>query len=82
MAAAGKGMTGMLAGGLCHVRARCKIAPNRNTEPQLGPTARCPFLTLFLGRVPHTKIDYRKKGTLILTSPLEDLVKTKTKPKR
>ena len=35
------------------------------------------FLTVFffwLGRVPlYTKIDYRKKGTLILTSLLDDL---------
>ena len=31
-----------------------------------------PFLTPCLGEGP-TKIDYRKKGTLILTSPLEDL---------
>ena len=37
----------------------------------LGPPARCP-LHIFWGRVPLTKIDYRKKGTLILTSPLED----------
>ena len=29
-----------------------------------------PFL---VGRVPHTKIDYRKKGTVILASLLEDL---------
>ena len=29
----------------------------------------------FLGEVPPTKIDYRKKGALIRTSLLEDLVK-------
>ena len=33
-----------------------------------------PFLTPFLGEGSPTKIDYRKKvGTLILSSPLEDL---------
>ena len=32
----------------------------------------CPF-TLF-GEGSPAKIDYRKKGTLILTAPLEDLV--------
>ena len=38
---------------------------------QLGPPV-VPFLTPFLVA---TKIDYRKKGTLILTSLLEDLVR-------
>ena len=33
-----------------------------------------PFLTPFLEEGSPTKIDYRKKGTLILTSLLEDLV--------
>ena len=33
-----------------------------------------PFLTPFFGEGSPPKIDYRKKGTLILTSPLEDLV--------
>ena len=43
----------------------------------LGPPARCPFSpTFFVGRAP-TKISYRKKGSLILTSPLEDLVVNK-----
>ena len=32
-----------------------------------------PFLTLFLGEGSPTQMDYRKKGTLILTSLLEDL---------
>ena len=32
-----------------------------------------PFLTLFGGEGSPTKIDYREKGTLILTSLLEDL---------
>ena len=37
-----------------------------------------PFLTPFLvGRVPLLEIDYRKNGTLILTSLLEDLVYAK-----
>ena len=40
-----------------------------------------PFLTSFLvGRVPEpslTKIDYTKKGTLVLTSLQEDLVKVR-----
>ena len=31
-----------------------------------------PFLTPFLGEVSPTKIGYRKQGTLILTSVLED----------
>ena len=39
---------------------------------QLGLPARCPF-TLFLGEGSPTKIEYRKRGTLILTSLLEDL---------
>ena len=33
-----------------------------------------PFSTPFLGEGSPTKIDYRKKGTLILSSLLEDLV--------
>ena len=38
-------------------------------------TTRSPSSALlpFLGEGSPTKIDYRKKGTLILTSPLEDL---------
>ena len=40
--------------------------------PQLGPPARCPFSPAFFGEGSPTKIDYRKKGTLILTSLLED----------
>ena len=32
------------------------------------------LLPTFLGEGSPTKIDYRKKGTLILTSLLEDLV--------
>ena len=39
----------------------------------LGPPARCPFSPPFLGEGSPTKIDYRKRGTLILTSLLEDL---------
>ena len=31
------------------------------------------YRSFFWGRVPLRKIDHRKKGTLILTSPLEDL---------
>ena len=42
---------------------------------KLGPPV-VPFLTLFgLGGQAPTKINYRKKGTLILTSLLEDLGK-------
>ena len=33
-----------------------------------------PLYQLFLGEGSPTKIDYRKKGTLALTSLLEDLV--------
>ena len=39
-----------------------------------------PFLTPCLGEGSPTKIDYRKKGTRILPSPLEDLVYTVTLP--
>ena len=38
----------------------------------LGPPV-VPFLTLFWGEGSPTKIDYIKKGALILTSLLEDL---------
>ena len=42
--------------------------------PFLGPPARCPFTVSFLvGRVPLLKWTTEKKGTLILTSLLEDL---------
>ena len=36
-----------------------------------------PFLTPFLGEGSPTKIDYTKKGTLILTCLLEDLEKNR-----
>ena len=50
----------------------CQRPPNRNLIA-LGPPARCP-LTNFVGwEGSPTQIDYRKKGTLILTSLLEDL---------
>ena len=40
-----------------------------------------PFVTPFFGEGSPTKIDYRNKGTLILTSLLEDLAgKPKGKP--
>ena len=39
---------------------------------RLGPPARCPF-SISLGEGSPTQIDYRKKGTLILTSLLENL---------
>ena len=35
-----------------------------------------PFLTSFLGEGSSTQIEYRKKGTLILTSLVEDLGKS------
>ena len=45
-----------------------------STSPS-SPGNWCPFTVSFLGGgEPPTKIDYRKKGTLILTSLLEDLV--------
>ena len=37
----------------------------------------CPF-TLFWGEGSPTKIDHREKGTLVLTSPLEDLAVLKS----
>ena len=39
--------------------------------PNPGPPARCPSLPLFGWEGSPTKIDYRKKGTLILTSDLD-----------
>ena len=53
--------------------------PNSPTAQQPNsPTAqhkqKLPFLTIFLGESSPTKLEYRKKGTLILTSLLEDLV--------
>ena len=45
------------------------------TGVPIGPQDRALLPFLLWGRVPDpTKIDYRKKGTLILTSLLEDLV--------
>ena len=41
-------------------------------EGDLGPPV-VPFLTPLLGEGSPTKVDYRKKGTLIPTSLLEDL---------
>ena len=41
------------------------------------PQQLVPFTNSFGGRVPLLKIDYGKKGTLILTSLLEDLVDMK-----
>ena len=40
----------------------------------LGPPGSCPFAVSFWGEGSPTEIDCRKKGTLILTSLLEDLV--------
>ena len=56
----------------------CVWFNHKETDP-LGPPARCSFsahlLFFFLGGVPNpTKIGYRKRGTLSLTSLLEDLV--------
>ena len=39
----------------------------------LGPPARCPFTVSFLGEG-SPKIDHRKKGTVIVTSLLDDLI--------
>ena len=41
--------------------------------PELGRPARCPLTVSFLAEGFPTKIDYRRKGTLILTYLLEDL---------
>ena len=41
---------------------------------QLGSPARCPLTNFFGWEGSPTKIDYRKKGTLILASLLEGLV--------
>ena len=46
-------------------------------EPKLGPRATC--AAFFLGEGPATKIDYKKVGTHIRTSLLEDLEKSATK---
>ena len=43
------------------------------TDFSLGPPV-VPFSPLFLGRGSPIKIDYRKKGTLIRTSLVEELV--------
>ena len=45
--------------------------PGTHMVQQLGPPARCP-VNLFLGEGSPTKMDKRKRGTLILTSLLED----------
>ena len=49
------------------------LIPQNQRASHLGPPV-VPFLTLFLGEGSPAKIDYRKKGTLILTSLLKDLV--------
>ena len=54
----------------------CSLAlcrPHPKAPFWLGPPV-VPFSPLFLGEGSSTKIDYRKKGTLILESLLEDLV--------
>ena len=49
-------------------------SPVATIKTILGPPARCPFLTPFLGEGSPTRIDHRKKqGSLIQTSLLEDL---------
>ena len=45
------------------------------SKHQLGPPARCPLSSVFGWEGFPTKIDYRKGGTLILTSLLEDLAR-------
>ena len=45
----------------------------RDPAYQLGPPEWCPVSPLVLGEGSLTKIDYRKRGTLIQTSLLEDL---------
>ena len=53
---------------------RCLPEGGRTAGIRLGPPARCPFTVSFLREGSPTKIDYRKKGTFILSSLLEDLV--------
>ena len=53
----------------CSHRPGAAEARRHGVGQQEGGQAPC---TLFWGRVPLLKIDYRKKGTLILTSLLED----------
>ena len=57
-------------------RPLARLAPKRSSSPVWSRSRSSAFLPLFGGRVPllKCKIDYREKGTLILTSPLEDLV--------
>ena len=50
---------------------KSRLAP-LSTFSYAGPPV-VPFLTPFLGEGSPTKIDYRKKGTVILISLLEDL---------
>ena len=54
---------------------------NQKETKRKPRSPRSALLSPFLGEGSPTKIDYRKKGTLILTSLLEDLEKeTKRKP--
>ena len=54
-------------------RSHLLVLPGQNTGWfSRSPTAN--FYTIFWGECSPTKMDYRKKGTLILTSLLEDLV--------
>ena len=54
----------------------CGGVKKRATQASLGCFSRSPSGALlpFFGEGSPTKIDYRKKGILILTSPLEDSI--------
>ena len=60
----------------CCLKGPCCVSRNSSGLVMcLGPPARCPLFYPFFGRgCSPTKIDYREKGTLILTSLLENLV--------
>ena len=55
-----------------HLKTKRRANPGLSRTFYLGPPV-VPFLTPFLGEGSPTKMDYRKNGTLILTSLLEDL---------
>ena len=60
------------AGSFVAKKAAVRSLDKRHIELILGPPV-VPFLTPFLGEGSPTKVDYRKLGTLILTSLLENL---------
>ena len=54
--------------GTKHVGGPTRRSGEQGVCEPLGPPARCPFSPTFWGEGSPTKIDYRKRGTLILTS--------------